>query len=99
MKYPNIFCKKAQINPILSFLLSVFYNFSVTLQLIHIYIIYKYAILQSFPPDYVFIDNEHPSNRREIGIHIGNAPVPHAAVQSPEPDEPQSCQTEGCRWP
>ena len=31
------------------------------------------AILQSFPPDYVFIDNEHPSNRREIGIHIGNA--------------------------
>lgn len=31
------------------------------------------AILQSFPPDYIFIDNEHPSNRREIGIHIGNA--------------------------
>ena len=31
------------------------------------------AILQSFPPDYVFIDNDHPSNRREIGIHIGNA--------------------------
>ena len=31
------------------------------------------AILQSFPPDYVFIDSDHPSNRREIGIHIGNA--------------------------
>ena len=31
------------------------------------------AILQSFPPDYVFIDDDHPSNRREIGIHIGNA--------------------------
>lgn len=31
------------------------------------------AILQSFPPDYIFIDEEHPSNRRELGIHIGNA--------------------------
>lgn len=31
------------------------------------------AILQSFPPDYIFIDDEHPSNHREIGIHIGNA--------------------------
>lgn len=31
------------------------------------------AILQSFPPDYIFIDEEHPLNRREIGTHIGNA--------------------------
>lgn len=31
------------------------------------------AILQSFPPDYIFIDDEHPSNRKELGIHIGNA--------------------------
>lgn len=31
------------------------------------------AILQSFPPDYIFVDEKHPSNRREIGIHIGNA--------------------------
>lgn len=31
------------------------------------------AILQSFPPDYIFVDDEHPSNRRELGIHIGNA--------------------------
>lgn len=31
------------------------------------------AALQSFPPDYIFIDDEHPSNRREIGVHIGNA--------------------------
>lgn len=31
------------------------------------------AILQSFPPDYVFIDADHPSSRRDIGIHIGNA--------------------------
>ena len=31
------------------------------------------AILQSFPPDYIFIDDEHLSNRRKLGIHIGNA--------------------------
>lgn len=31
------------------------------------------AILQSFPPDYIFTDEEHPSNRRDLGIHIGNA--------------------------
>ena len=31
------------------------------------------AILQTFPPDYVFRDKEHPSSCREIGIHIGNA--------------------------
>ena len=31
------------------------------------------AVLQSFPKDYIFIDKDHPSNRREIGIHIGNA--------------------------
>lgn len=31
------------------------------------------ALLQSFPPDYIFIDDEHPSNRKELGIHIGNA--------------------------
>lgn len=31
------------------------------------------AILQSFPPDYIFIDEEHPFSRRELGIHIGNA--------------------------
>ena len=31
------------------------------------------VILQSFPADYIFIDDTHPSNRREIGIHIGNA--------------------------
>ena len=31
------------------------------------------AILQSFPPDYIFIDSNHPAKRREIGVHIGNA--------------------------
>lgn len=31
------------------------------------------AILQSFPPNYIFIDETHPSNKRELGIHIGNA--------------------------
>ena len=31
------------------------------------------AILQSFPPDYVFIDEDHPASRRDLGIHIGNA--------------------------
>ncbi len=31
------------------------------------------AILQSFPPDYIFVDENHQSSRREIAIHIGNA--------------------------
>lgn len=31
------------------------------------------AILQSFPNDYVFADDEHPATLREIGMHIGNA--------------------------
>lgn len=31
------------------------------------------AILQSFPPDYIFVDAKHPSNRKELGVHIGNA--------------------------
>lgn len=31
------------------------------------------AILQSFPDDYIFIDEEHPANKRELGTHIGNA--------------------------
>lgn len=31
------------------------------------------AILQSFPSDYIFIDEEHPAKKRELGIHIGNA--------------------------
>jgi DNA (cytosine-5)-methyltransferase 1 len=31
------------------------------------------AILQSFPPDYKFIDVNHPQTNRQIGIHIGNA--------------------------
>ena len=31
------------------------------------------AILQSFPPDYKFIDIEHPQTNRQIGVHIGNA--------------------------
>ena len=29
--------------------------------------------MQSFPPNYIFIDEDHPSNRRDLGIHIGNA--------------------------
>ncbi len=31
------------------------------------------AILQSFPIDYCFVDENHPSNKRELAIHIGNA--------------------------
>lgn len=31
------------------------------------------AILQSFPTDYCFVDENHPSNKRELAIHIGNA--------------------------
>lgn len=31
------------------------------------------ALLQSFPPDYVFYDYETVFSRREVGIHIGNA--------------------------
>lgn len=31
------------------------------------------AILQSFPNDYIFIDEEHPAKKRELGTHIGNA--------------------------
>lgn len=31
------------------------------------------ALLQSFPPDYVFYDYKTVFSRREVGIHIGNA--------------------------
>lgn len=31
------------------------------------------AILQSFPPEYKFIDVNHPQTNRQIGVHIGNA--------------------------
>ncbi|MDR3054371.1 MAG: DNA cytosine methyltransferase [Zoogloeaceae bacterium] len=31
------------------------------------------ALLQSFPPDYVFVDPEQEINKREVGVHIGNA--------------------------
>jgi DNA (cytosine-5)-methyltransferase 1 len=31
------------------------------------------ALLQSFPPDYVFYDDDTGFSRREVGIHIGNA--------------------------
>ncbi|EOS44535.1 DNA cytosine methyltransferase [Lachnospiraceae bacterium JLR.KK009] len=31
------------------------------------------AILQSFPDDYIFLDEEHPAKKRELGTHIGNA--------------------------
>lgn len=31
------------------------------------------AILQSFPDDYIFTDEEHPAKKRELGMHIGNA--------------------------
>jgi DNA (cytosine-5)-methyltransferase 1 len=31
------------------------------------------SLLQSFPPDYAFVDPEQEFNRREVGIHIGNA--------------------------
>lgn len=28
---------------------------------------------QSFPDDYIFIDDQHPAKKRELGTHIGNA--------------------------
>lgn len=31
------------------------------------------AILQSFPNDYIFSDENHPAQKRELGTHIGNA--------------------------
>ena len=31
------------------------------------------ALLQSFPPDYQFIDPDHQETNRCIGVHIGNA--------------------------
>lgn len=31
------------------------------------------AILQSFPEDYIFVDDKHPTRKRELGTHIGNA--------------------------
>jgi DNA (cytosine-5)-methyltransferase 1 len=31
------------------------------------------ALLQSFSPDYVFVDPSQEFNRREVGVHIGNA--------------------------
>ncbi|GHS97349.1 cytosine-specific methyltransferase [Synergistales bacterium] len=31
------------------------------------------ALLQSFPPDYSFVDPTQVFNRREVGVHIGNA--------------------------
>ena len=31
------------------------------------------AILQSFPEDYIFADEQHPVKKRELGTHIGNA--------------------------
>ena len=31
------------------------------------------ALLQSFPPDYIFISDEFPFNTKDLGIHIGNA--------------------------
>lgn len=31
------------------------------------------AILQSFPPDYKFIDEQNPQTNKQLGIHIGNA--------------------------
>lgn len=31
------------------------------------------ALLQSFPPDYQFIDPDHQETNRNIGVHIGNA--------------------------
>ncbi|WP_291952382.1 DNA cytosine methyltransferase [Cloacibacillus sp.] len=31
------------------------------------------ALLQSFPENYVFVDKEQSFNRRELGVHIGNA--------------------------
>ena len=29
--------------------------------------------MQSFPDDYIFVDEEHPAKKRELGTHIGNA--------------------------
>ncbi len=31
------------------------------------------ARLQTFPDDYIFIDDQHPAKKRELGTHIGNA--------------------------
>ncbi len=31
------------------------------------------AILQSFPEDYIFVDEDHLAKKRELGTHIGNA--------------------------
>lgn len=31
------------------------------------------ALIQSFPPDYIFYDCESVFSRKEVGIHIGNA--------------------------
>ncbi len=31
------------------------------------------AILQSFPNDYIFMDEKHPLNKRQLATHIGNA--------------------------
>jgi DNA (cytosine-5)-methyltransferase 1 len=31
------------------------------------------ALLQSFPNDYIFCDNDHPINVHDMGVHIGNA--------------------------
>ena len=31
------------------------------------------ALLQSFPANYKFVENESAFNRRELGVHIGNA--------------------------
>jgi DNA (cytosine-5)-methyltransferase 1 len=31
------------------------------------------ALLQSFPPDYAFVDPAQEFNKREVGVHIGNA--------------------------
>lgn len=31
------------------------------------------ALLQSFPMNYIFFDQEHYSSKRELGLHIGNA--------------------------
>ena len=31
------------------------------------------ALLQSFPKDYIFIDDLHHSSKKELGLHIGNA--------------------------
>lgn len=31
------------------------------------------ALLQSFPKNYIFTDDSHPTTKHELGIHIGNA--------------------------